>query len=248
VIAQISPRLQIISLSMLSLAALAIFAWPFLPLGIEAQAASYLSLAAIAIILVFTLLLLDGDLSGPKAIGLIAILAALGASVRIATGGTGGIELVFLTVILAGRAYGPRFGFLLGVATIALSSLFFGGFGPWTAYQMFATGWVGAGAGLLPGRGKQIENLLLAGYGAVSAYLFGLLLNLWFWPVAITGSSLSYQPAGAVGENLASFLLFSLASSTLSWDTVRAISVALVLLVVTKPALRALERAKLQRT
>ena len=237
--------LQPIALSALSLLALAIFAWPFLPFALSADIASWLALAAIGVVLVLTLMLLDGELIGPKQVALIAVLAAVGASVRIATGGTGGIELVFLTVILGGRAFGPRFGFLLGVVTIAISSLFFGGFGPWTAYQMFATAWVGAGAGMLFGKGRRFENVLLAGYGVISAYVFGLLLNLWFWPVAITGASLSYSESAPALESLSSFLLFSLASSTLTWDTVRAVSVGLALLLVARPALRALARAKL---
>ena len=240
-----TKTLQPIALSALSLFALAIFAWPFLPFALSADIASWLALAAIGVVLVLTLMLLDGELIGPKQVALIAVLAAVGASVRIATGGTGGIELVFLTVILGGRAFGPRFGFLLGVVTIAISSLFFGGFGPWTAYQMFATAWVGAGAGMLFGKGRRFENVLLAGYGVISAYVFGLLLNLWFWPVAITGASLSYSEGAPALENLSSFLLFSLASSTLTWDTVRAVSVGLVLLLVARPALRALARAKL---
>jgi hypothetical protein len=238
-------KLQPWALSVLSFAALVIFAWPVLPIDLSAQAGSWLSIVAIGLILILTLMLLDGDLVGPKQIALIAVLAAVGASVRVATGGTGGIELVFLTVILAGRAFGPKFGFLLGVTTIAVSSLFFGGFGPWTAYQMFATGWVGAGAGLLFERTRRFESLLLAFYGVISAYLFGLLLNLWFWPVAITGASVSYESGAPGFENLVSFLLFSLASSTLTWDTVRAVSVGVGLLVLARPALRALERAKL---
>ena len=229
----------------LSMAALLVFSWPFLPFSLEADQANWLSLAAISAILVMPLVLLDGDLIGPKQIALLAVLAAVGSSIRIATGGTGGIELVLLTVILAGRAFGPKFGFLLGVATIAVSSLFFGGFGPWTAYQMFATGWVGAGAGMLFQGGRRFENLMLAAYGVISAYLFGLLLNLWFWPVAITGASLSYVAGAGLLENLSSFLLFSLTSSTLTWDTVRAISLGAVLLVSARPALRALSRAKL---
>jgi hypothetical protein len=236
---------QGLALAGLSALAIVVFGWPFLPFDLSASQGSWLSIAAIAVILLLTLSLLDGDLAGPKQIGLLAALAGLGAAVRIATGGTGGLELVFLTVILGGRAFGPRFGFLLGVATIAVSSLFFGGFGPWTAYQMFATAWVGAGAGMLFGKGHRFENLLLAGYGAVSAYVFGLLLNLWFWPVAVASSSLSYVPGAAALENLYSFGLFSLASSTLTWDTVRAVSVAVVLLVVATPALKALRRAKL---
>jgi energy-coupling factor transport system substrate-specific component len=238
-------RFQGLALAGLSVLALIVFAWPFLPFGLSATQGSWLSLAAIAVILLTTLSLLDGDLKGPKQIALLAALAGLGAAVRIATGGTGGLELVFLTVILGGRAFGPRFGFLLGVANLAVSSLFFGGFGPWTAYQMFATAWVGAGAGMLFGKGHRFENLLLAGYGAISAYVFGLLLNLWFWPVAVASSSLSYVPGAAALENLSSFLLFSLASSTLTWDTVRAVSVAVVLVLVATPALKALRRAKL---
>lgn len=236
---------QTILLSVLSLAALAIFSWPLLGLGFDAIASQWLSLAAIGVILVLTLSLLDGDLKGPKQIAFLAVLAALGSAVRVATGGTGGIELVFLTVILGGRAFGPRFGFLLGIATIGVSSLFFGGFGPWTGYQMFATAWIGAGAGLLFGKGRRFENLLLAAYGAFASYGFGLLLNLWFWPAAVASSSLSYDPYAGAVQNLVSFLSFSLVSSTLTWDTIRAISVALALVIFAKPALAALSRAKL---
>lgn len=98
---------------------------------------------------------------------------------------------------------------------------------------------------MLFGKGHRFENLLLAGYGAISAYAFGLLLNLWFWPVAVASSSLSYVPGADALQNLSSFLLFSLASSTLTWDTVRAVSIAVVLILVATPALRALRRAKI---
>lgn len=238
-------KIQSGTLAALSLLALAVFAWPFLPISLEQAVAQWLSLAGIAVLLLISASLIDGALAGPKQIALLAVLAAVGAGVRIATGGTGGLELVFLTVILGGRAFGPRFGFLLGVATIAVSSLFFGGFGPWTGYQMFATAWIGAGAGLIFKDKTRFEPLLLAAYGVISSYLFGLLLNLWFWPVATTSASLSYQSGAPLMDNLVSFLSFSLISSTLSWDTVRAISVGIALLILSKPALRALRRAKL---
>ena len=238
-------KTQGVLLSVLSLAALAVFAWPLLGLDLQTSSTQWLSLAAIVVILLISLSLLDGELKGPKQVAFLAVLATLGSAVRVATGGTGGIELVFLTVILGGRAFGPRFGFLLGIATIGVSSLFFGGFGPWTGYQMFATAWVGAGAGLLFAKGRKFENLLLAAYGALASYVFGLLLNLWFWPQAVTSSSLSYQAGASVTDNLVSFLSFSLISSTLTWDTIRAISVAVALLVFAKPALRTLSRVKL---
>jgi uncharacterized protein (UPF0548 family) len=45
-----------------------------------------------------------------------------------------------------------------------------------------------------------------------------------------------------LGENLASFLLYSLATSTLTWDTVRAITTVVTLVLVGGAALRALRR------
>ena len=191
---------------------------------------------------------LDRGFIGPKQLATLGGLAALASATRIATAGVAGFELVFLFVILGGFAYGPKFGFLLGALTIILSSIFFGGFGPWTAFQLFAVGWVGLGAGLL-GRissAKKLRLLMLAGYAGLSSYVFGLVMNLWFWPFA-TGpdSSISYRADAELSENLASFALYSLASSTLTWDTVRAVSLVLAILLVGKPVLAVLARAKL---
>ena len=83
-------------------------------------------------------------------LALLGTLAAIGAAVRIAGTGVGGVEAVFILLILAGRAYGARFGMLLGMATIALSTLVTGTFGPWTPFQMFACAWVGAAGGAAP--------------------------------------------------------------------------------------------------
>ena len=48
---------------------------------------------------------------------------------------------------------------------------------------MLVSAWVGMGAGLLPRRvtGRD-EIVMLAAYGVVSAYAFGLLMNLSGWP------------------------------------------------------------------
>jgi hypothetical protein len=173
-------------------------------------------------------------------------LAAIAAATRIATSGVGGFELIFVVVILGAAALGARFGFLLGASAILLSSLFFGGIGPWTAFQMFAVGWVGAGAGLI---GKRLEKKLkiwhLAAYAAASAYLFGLIMNLWFWPFAVgPQTSISFNPEASIWQNLASFLTYSLVSSTLTWDTVRALSSAILILLIGKPFIQTLRRYK----
>lgn len=252
----LSQKAQRISLALISLFALPAFAWPlFVP---AMASSSQNALPGILMLLLPALILLaglglEGAVAGPKQLALLATLASMAAATRVATGGVGGFELIFVMVILGGRAFGARFGFLLGALSIATSSLFFGGLGPWTAFQMFAVGWVGAGAGLLIKRikiadapSRRRETLVLALYAFFVSYLFGLIMNLWFWPFA-TGpaSSISYNPAAGFVENLGSFLFYSLASSTLTWDSVRAITTAIAILIIGQPVLAILRRAKL---
>ena len=73
-----------------------------------------------------------------------------------------GFSAMFIVVLVAGNAFGPGFGFLLGALGMFASGLFVGGLGPWLPFQMVAVGWVGAGAGLLP-RGARSRG------GCVSA-------------------------------------------------------------------------------
>lgn len=253
---KLSRNKQILSLLFVSIIAGAAFAWPLFTPALPS--ASQAAVPAILVILLPVLIVLagfglEGVISGPKQLALLATLASLAAATRIATGGVGGFELIFVMVILGGRAFGSRFGFLLGALSIASSSLFFGGIGPWTAFQMFAVGWVGAGAGLLgkrvrdhSSRSRRREALALALYAFFASYIFGLVMNLWFWPFAIgPTSSISYDPAAGFIENLGSFLFYSLASSTLTWDSVRAITTAVAILLIGQPTLSILRRAKL---
>ena len=52
-------------------------------------------------------------------------------------------------MILAGAAFGPRFGLLLGLSAMAVSAVVTGGIGPWLPFQMLALAWMGAGAGFV---------------------------------------------------------------------------------------------------
>ena len=82
--------------------------------------------------------------------------------------GTGGVELVFFLLILAGRVFGPGFGFVLGVTSLFASALMTAGVGPWLPFQMLVSAWVGMGAGLLPRRVTgRAEIAMLAAYGVV---------------------------------------------------------------------------------
>ncbi|UOE27761.1 ECF transporter S component [Agromyces soli] len=237
------------------LLAAAAFAWPLFAPAVPAKAQGavpFVALALAPLAAVTLVFVLDGSVRSAKVLALLGTLTAVGAAVRVVGTGVGGIEAVFVLLILAGRAYGARFGFLLGVFVILLSSTLQGGFGPWTPFQMFACGWVGAGAGLLPrlrgARSKLAEIAMLAGYGVLASYAFGLIMNFWYWPFAVgTGAGISYEPGASLGENLGSFLLYSLITSTASWDTLRAITTVIGLAVAGPAVLAALRRAKLPR-
>lgn len=238
-----------IAFLLVSIAGVFLFAWPlFAGAGVaSASIAVTASIMAVPLVAVLLSLLADTSLNNINAVALVGVLSAVAAVARLVSSGFGGIEFVFVVVILAGRVVGARRGFLVGVLAVALSSIFWGGFGPWTAYQMLAVGWVAAGAGMLPRRSLQsgrLEILMLGAYGVLASYGFGLLMNLWFWPIAVgPETSLSFDEGGTLLDNATRFVLYSLATSTLTWDTVRAITTVVVLGLVGQSALRALRRA-----
>jgi energy-coupling factor transport system substrate-specific component len=139
--------------------------------------------------------------------------------------------------------FGPGFGFVLGATTLFGSALITGGVGPWLPYQMLGAAWVGMLAGLLPPVPRRWELLLLAAYGAVAGLLYGLVMNLSFWPYA-TGldTGLSFVPGGPVLTNLHRFLVFSL-STSLGWDLGRALTNVILIVVTGKAVLATLRRA-----
>lgn len=186
-----------------------------------------------------------------RSLAVLGVLSAINAAIRPALGaGTAGVESVFFLLILAGRAFGPGFGYLLGFTSLFASALLTAGVGPWLPFQMLCAGWVGLAAGLLPKRvSGKAEMAMLIALGIVSAYLFGALMNMWFWPfitgidVDGTGSSLDYVPGAPILDNLTRFGWFTLLTSTAGWDTGRAITTTIALLVVGRPVLAVLRRA-----
>ncbi|KGA05728.1 MAG: ECF transporter S component [Pontimonas sp.] len=236
--------------------ALVLFAWPLVAgaLLVPGGLGMTIALVGLPVVVLVASLALDGSLRSTSVLALVAVLGALAAGARVLSVGVGGIEFVFIVVILAGRILGARLGFIVGVIAVGLSSLVWGGFGPWTAFQMFAVGWVAAGAGLLPRLGDPLtpggrtpEVVMLMAYGALASYAFGVIMNLWFWPIAVgPGTTVSFVEGAGFLENITRFVVYSLASSTLTWDTVRAITTVVGLALVGKPALQALRRAHLR--
>jgi energy-coupling factor transport system substrate-specific component len=226
-----------------TIAGLAVFCWPLLvrvDAGSHAVDAPFIFLLVLPL-LVFVVLssVADGGMD-PKALAMLGVLAAVNAALRPLSAGTAGVELVFFVLILAGRVFGPGFGFVLGALSLFASALVTGGVGPWLPFQMIASAWVGLGAGLLPQKVTgRAEIVMLAAYGVVVAYGYGLLMNLWFWPFSVGAeTSISFVPGDSLVDNLQRFLVFTLTTSTAGWDTGRAIT-NVVLVVLLGPAILA---------
>lgn len=179
---------------------------------------------------------------GPKAVALIGVLGAAMVALRL-PGFVGGFSAMFIIVLVAGNAFGPGFGFVLGAIGTFASGLFVGGLGPWLPFQMVAVGWVGMGAGAMPRSGSwPLRIAILAAYGFVTGLLFGAVMNLWFWPFASGSSELGWAPQLGPGQNLQRYAAFYLATS-LGWDVLRAVGNALMVIVLARPLLGSLDRA-----
>ena len=244
---------QILLLAIVSVCALSAFGWPFLATADSSDViAPLLAVTMLPALLVVASLALDRSIANGTTAALLGVLAAVATALRVLSTGFGGFELVFTVVILSAAALGARFGFLLGLATMTVSSLIWGGVGPWTAFQAFALAWVGAGAGLV-GRVRPMRTTpriaLLAAYGVVASYAFGALMNLWFWPIAVGGNTdISFIAGAPMFENVQRFVGYSLVTSTLTWDTVRAATTVAGILLTGGIVLRALARATTPRS
>ena len=177
-----------------------------------------------------------------KAIAMLGVLTAVGAVLRPLGAGTAGLETVFFLLILAGRVYGPGFGFVLGATTLLGSALLTGGVGPWLPFQMMASAWVGLGAGLLPRARGKAEVALLVAYGVLAGVLYGITMNFSFWPFIVgLDNQLSYIAGAPVLENLHRFVVYTVTTS-LGWDIGRALTNGVAIVLIGPAVLSALRR------
>jgi len=224
------------------------FGWPFLVEPGAALDTSHSGDAPFVFVVLLPLLaalvlaeLTSGGMDA-KAVAMLGMLAAVGGALRALGPGTAGIEPTFVVIVLGGRVFGRGFGFLLGAVTLFVGALITGGVGPWLPFQMLAAGWVGFFAGTLPPARGRAEVLLVAGYAAVASLVFGLVMNLWFWPFASYGPEVSYVAGDSFAGNGGRYLLFYVTTS-LPWDLGRAVLCLAVILLAGAALLRALRRA-----
>ena len=233
-----------------SLAGFGLFLWPLLGGVIPADAPAYAIAGGVMIVLA----LVEVGTRGldTRRLALLAALAAIDAALRLALViGIGGFSPIFFLILCAGFTFGPSYGYLVGSFSLLISALVTGGVGPWLPYEMLAAGWVGVAAGVAGGTlGRRLRPggwravVLLAAVAAVTGYLYGVLTDIQTWTTGFRGTpGLGWSPGMPPEQALRHFLRFYLATS-LVWDTFRAVGDTLMVLVLGRPVLAALERLR----
>lgn len=195
--------------------------------------------------LLFLIELASGGMNA-KVASALAVLTVAAAALRLPALPAGASAFFFL-VILGGYVFGPRFGFLLGALSLAVSAFVSGGFGPWVPFQMFASGWLGMTSGWLGAmrpsfvRGRRSEIAMLMVFGVVSGFAFGALMNIWFWPYTVTSENVSWHAGLGFIPTLRHYGAFYILTSA-AWDAWRAIANAALIAVAGRPVLDVLVR------
>ena len=235
------------TLSATTLVGLAAFLWPFLAQpgsGLAHSAdAPWLFVILIALLTALVMAELSSGGLDAKTVAVIGVLAAVGGALRVLGAGTAGLEPIFFLLVVAGRVLGRGMGFVLGALAVLVGAFLTGGVGPWAPFQMIAAGWVGFGAGALPRASGRPERLMLAGYGLVAGLLYGLVMNLWFWPFVTSGipAGMAFVPGDPMTANFSRYAAFYLTTS-LGWDLPRGVLTAVLVMVAGRPVLSSLRR------
>ena len=116
-----------------------------------------------------------------KEISFIAIYGTFSAVSRIPFAGMPSIQPCSYLIICSGIVFGPLVGFIIGANVAFLSNIFIGQ-GPWTIYQIIGWGLMGASSSIFSRKKEKNPNKwILAVFGLLWGYLYGWILNLWFW-------------------------------------------------------------------
>jgi energy-coupling factor transport system substrate-specific component len=116
-----------------------------------------------------------------RIVALVATLAAFAALGRIAFAALPNVKPTTDIVLIAGYALGPAPGFVVG-AVAGLTSNFFFGQGPWTAWQMAAWGATGlVGAGLARATGRRVGRWSLAVVCALVGFAYTAVQDVGDW-------------------------------------------------------------------
>lgn len=176
-----------------------------------------------------------------RMVAVLGVLVGLNSCLRLVSGPMGA-SAFFVLPIVCGYVFGADLGFLLAALAMLTSALLTGSVGPWLPFQMFASGWCGMISGWLPRLPPSRAKWLLALWGALAGFLYGAIINLWFWPFLQTQDpSQHWQPGLALEQTAIRYAVFYVTTSSW-WDAGRALGNALLLFALGEPLLRLLTR------
>jgi energy-coupling factor transport system substrate-specific component len=243
-----------------AIGAIAIFApfWsPIVPTGSHLTDSPLVTavLTIACLVVVFANL---GPSLNAKATALLGVLVGINIALRIADQSffpAGEFSPIFLLIILVGYVFGAQMGFLMGAFSLLCSAFFTGGVGPWLPFQMFTAGWMGLCAAWIPGKStqgtlevKRGELLRLIAFGFVWGFIYGAIMNLYFWPFIAGGSTgisaapgTVWTPGISFGETIQRYGAFYLLTSV-SADLQRALTNTVLLSVLGVPLLKVFRR------
>ena len=160
-----------------------------------------------------------------KEIALVGMLSTLSAVARIPFAAIPSVQPCTFLIICSGYVFGPMVGFMVGAVTALVSNLFLGQ-GVWTLFQMLAWGLAGITAGGLRRFTPGLKWLVA--FSIAWGYLFGAIMNVWFW------SSFIYP------LTLKTFMVYQL--SSVWFDTMHAIGNAVLMGFFGKKTMAILDR------
>jgi energy-coupling factor transport system substrate-specific component len=248
-VVRLRPR-SLAAMLAVTIVGLVAFGWPLLDARLAGASsetahttdASWLFVGLLTLLLAIVLAEVSEGGIDAKAVAVLGVLAGCGAALRPLSGGATGFSFMFVLLIPGGRILGRSFGFVLGAIMLLASALLTAGVGPWLPFEMLGYAWTGFGAGCLPAMRGRAEVLLLAAYGGVSGLLYGLLLNLSFWPFAkYLPKEIAFVPGGDIYTNLRHWIRFDLTTS-LGFDIPRGVGNVVLILFLGGPILAALRR------
>jgi energy-coupling factor transport system substrate-specific component len=144
----------------------------------DAENLSLVFTLAVLLSLFLSYLYFEKSNLGTKEIALIATLSTFAAVARAAFAALPNIKPTTFIVAISGYVFGPYEGFLIGSTAGFISNIFLGQ-GPWTPWQMFSWGLIGAISGLLGKRNKRISAETFSVICFIYGFLFNWIMNLW---------------------------------------------------------------------
>jgi energy-coupling factor transport system substrate-specific component len=149
-----------------------------------------------AVIVVLLILCAPGiKRAGVRGLVLTAMLSALASAGRAAMASIPNVQPATFVIIVCGICLGGQAGFVCGVVTALLSSLLTS-VGPWTIWQAFCWGLIG----LLSSRLSGNRPFTMGLYGLFTGFLFGWVMNLWYYSAGILPLTLQTWFAACVAS------------------------------------------------